>query len=61
MGDRCREVRGETGIGGQSCKLDGKCIEHSSTTLQMFQFTDSLENRMNDRSGQDRREEIKRG
>lgn len=55
------EVKGETGTGGQSCRLDGKCAEHSSGSLQPFQFTESLENRMNDWSSRDRREEIQRG
>lgn len=41
------EVKGETGTGGQSCRLDGECAEHSSGSLQPFQFTESLENRMN--------------
>lgn len=51
-----REVKEETGIGGQASKLDGKCIEHSSAPVQSFQVTDSLEKRMNDWSGGDRRE-----
>lgn len=45
-----KEVKGETGIGGLSCRLDEKRTKHSSASLQSFQFTDSLENRMNGRS-----------
>lgn len=55
--DRQRgEVKGETGIGEQASKLDGKCIEHSSAPVKLFQVTESLEKRMNDWSGGDRGE-----
>lgn len=50
------EVKGETGIGEQASKLDGKCIEHSSAPVKLFQVTESLEKRMNDWSGGDRGE-----
>lgn len=37
-------------------KKDGKCIEHSSAPVKLFQVTESLEKRMNDRSRGDRGE-----
>lgn len=45
------EVKGETGRGEQATKLDGKCIEHSSARVKVFQVTESLEKRMNDWRG----------
>lgn len=59
--EREEEVKGEMTSRGQRCSHSESCLEHSSTSLQSFQFTDSLENRMNDWSEPDRREEIKRG
>lgn len=43
-----RGEKGETGVGEQASKLDGKCIEHSSAPVKLFQVTESLEKRMND-------------
>lgn len=45
--------RGERGVG-----VERRCTEHSNTSLQSFQFTESLENRMNNCTEQDRRREI---
>lgn len=62
MEDRERkEVKGDTGIGRWRGGMDRKCIEHSgSTAVQPFQVSDSLVERMNERSRGDGRGEIQR-
>lgn len=62
MEDRERkEVKGDAGIGRRRGRMDRKCIEHSSSpAVQPFQVTDSLVERMNERSRGDGRGEIQR-
>lgn len=56
-----KEVKGDTGIGRRGGRMDRKCIEHSSSpAVQPIQVTDSLVERMNERSIGDGRGEIQR-